>query len=183
VYAWALGYALDMHHIYYLAVLLIAPSLVAADVYRWIDEDGNIIYSDKPHPNAEKIKNLDVQTYEAPQLPPIEERPQTIPQATGYERVEITQPANDASIRDNSGNVGVSVELSPGLDVGQGHRLQLFVDGTAFGQAGEQTSFQLSNVDRGTHTLRAAVIGGDGKELATSGATTFHLHRISARNN
>ena len=39
---------------------------LAATVYKWVDEDGVIHYSDQPHPNAEKVQVQDAQTYSRP---------------------------------------------------------------------------------------------------------------------
>src|ERR1700691_2015689 len=36
---------------------------LAATVYKWVDDDGVVHYSDQPHPNAQKLQVHDVQTY------------------------------------------------------------------------------------------------------------------------
>ena len=36
---------------------------VAATVYKWVDENGVVHYSDQPHPNAQKIHVQAAQTY------------------------------------------------------------------------------------------------------------------------
>ncbi|MBM2829514.1 MAG: hypothetical protein HW411_304 [Gammaproteobacteria bacterium] len=55
---------------------------VAAEVYRSVDEDGEVIYTDKPSPGAEQIEVDEVQTIDAPAeqdfeyTPPQKEQPQ-----------------------------------------------------------------------------------------------------------
>ena len=36
---------------------------LATTVYRWVDEQGVVHYSDQPHPNADKIQVHAAQTY------------------------------------------------------------------------------------------------------------------------
>ena len=148
----------------------------AAQVYKWIDEEGNIIYSDQPHPGAEELKNLDVQTYRAPRERRLRPDPEPPPPAK-YENIDIVSPANDATIRDNTGNVSVSVALTPPLMVARGHRLSFRLDGQAPGEPQTGTSFQFQNVDRGTHTLNVAVVDPSGAVVASSGSVVVHLHR------
>jgi hypothetical protein len=45
--------------------------------------------------------------------------------------------------------------------------------------AGEDATFALSNIDRGTHTLTAEVVDGNGSVVFTSNQSTFHLQRYS----
>ena len=44
-------------------LLLVCSVALAATVYRWVDEDGVVHYSDQPHPNAEKLQVHAAQTY------------------------------------------------------------------------------------------------------------------------
>ena len=38
---------------YLLALLLILPGIVLAEIYKWTDESGKVHYSDQPHPEGE----------------------------------------------------------------------------------------------------------------------------------
>ena len=166
-----------------LFVLMFLPLLVYAgsDVYRCKDEAGKTYYSDKECEGGKKMVLPSPQTY-TPQ--PSQRRfnytppKKTSNQAT-YDTVEITLPINDSTIRDNSGNVAVSVSTSPALRTGLGHKLQLYVDGQPFGEAGSSADFNLSNLDRGTHTLKPVVVDHSGKVVAEGKSSTFHVHRIS----
>jgi len=153
----------------------------AAPVYKWVDEDGNVVYSDRPQPGAEQLEDPQVQTVPAPPLPPQRPEPPAPPQAREYRSIAIASPEDDATLRDNTGNVQVQVTLRPPLQVNFGHSLQLYLDGQPHGEPGRATSFTLANVPRGTHTLRAAVLDEDGREVAGSAASVFHLHRTFIR--
>ncbi len=165
-----------------LYAMVIAPVGLSAAIYKWVDPQGNIIYSDKPRPGAEEVKIPEAQTYPAPPPPPapspaLSPQPQVF---TDYQKVEITSPANYEAVRENAGNVSVTVSLTPDLQLGLGHKLVLLVDGPQSFQA-ESTSpqFQFTNLDRGTYTLRAVVVDSKGKEIARSEPSTFHLLRVS----
>ena len=45
-------------------------------VYKWVDENGVVHYSDQPHPNAQKMQVQEAQTYTAPALSARARRPQ-----------------------------------------------------------------------------------------------------------
>jgi hypothetical protein len=142
-------------------------------VYRSVGEDGSIVFSDSPSPGAEKVEIRETQTIEAPPPPNfVYERPQ--PAAAAYARVAIVDPADDAQIRENTGNLTVAVAVEPGLSGMD--QVVLLMDGLE-AAAGRQTSFSLQNVDRGTHALSAVVRSPDGKTLSTSPTVTFHMLR------
>lgn len=153
------------------------PAEEEGAIYRSVGEDGSIVFSDSPSPGAEKVRVQETQTIDAPPPPTfVYERPQA--PAAPYSRVEIVEPANDAQIRENTGNINVSVVVEPG-GLGAGDRLVLLMDGqqVAEGQ-GQQTSFSLENIDRGTHQLKAVVRGHDGKTVHSSPSVTFHMLRF-----
>ncbi len=148
-----------------------------AGVYKWVDADGNITYSDRPQPGAEEVDVGSVQTYEAPSLPA--PGPSSVEKAVvpSYEVFAVVTPTDDETLRDNGGTVPVSLKISPGL--GPDHSISIFMDGKDLGGDGRTTSLTLEDVDRGSHTIYAAVLDGDGKQVARTDPVTFHLHRTS----
>lgn len=167
-------------HPFLLTFALTVSLAVSAVTYRWVDEQGNVVYSDKPHPGAEAIEEKEVQTIHAPPVPPITPRESTAPPAVaGYERVTVVSPEDDTQIRENAGNVTVTIAVEPALETKLGHKLALFVDGAQFSEPSTATQFQLINMDRGTHTLEAKVIGSDGEVIISSPPSEFHLLRHS----
>ncbi|MEE8261249.1 MAG: DUF4124 domain-containing protein [Gammaproteobacteria bacterium] len=155
---------------------------VSAVVYRWVDENGNVVYSDRPQPGAQVLEKKEVQTVDAPPVEPLTPRSETkeSPKSgfAGYKRVAVMSPQNDEPVRENAGNVTVSVTLEPGLQTKLGHKLALFVDGAQISEPGTATQFQLNNMDRGTHTLEAKVVGPDSKVIKNSSPVTFHMLRF-----
>jgi hypothetical protein len=153
-------------------------SALQAVTYKWIDEEGNTIYSDTPRAGAEEIKEREVQTYSAPPLPkpPVESQQQTR-QAPEYTSVAIASPENDAVIIENNDSISVSIQVSPPLSYAYGHKMVLKVDGTPYAEPGTATSFTLEGLYRGSHQLQAEIVDKQGKHLISSSPVTIHVKR------
>lgn len=166
-----------------LSIILMLPLMASAgsDVYRCKDAEGKTYYSDKECEGGKKMILPPSQTYTP--KPSQRKFTYTAPgkkiEQTKYESIKIAAPAHDSTIRDNTGNIAVSVSISPAIRTGLGHKLQLYLDGQPFGEAGTTTSFNLSNLDRGTHTLKPVIVDLSGKVLVEGTASTFHVSRFS----
>lgn len=153
----------------------------AAEVYKTVDAEGHVVYSDKKTPGAEIINTQSVPTYTPPtsvtQSAPV---PQKTPPAAfkKYEKVEVVSPANEETIWDNEGNVQVNVNLVPNLQMDLNHKIRLFLNEDKIAEVAS-TQFQLANLDRGSFTLRAVVVDAQGREVGRSSPTNFHLRRQS----
>ena len=163
-------------------LLMLLAASVQADVYRSVNENGEIIYSDQPTPDAQRINLPELPTYKAPPVPGFSSTPETAPIVSPYKSVKITAPENDATIRDNQGVVRVQVVLAPPLITRQGHKIQFSLNGEPHGIPVGTTSISFSNLDRGTYTLSASVVDANGAVLKTSDPVVFHLHRESVLN-
>ena len=163
-------------------LLLASPLAFAAAVYKNVQPDGTITYSDQKAEGAEELKLPELQTYTAPPLGGDRASDAATgaadpADAIGYKSIVIGSPENDTTLRDNAGNVSVSLTLEPALQVK--HSVDIRMDGQSIGK-GRGTTISLTNVDRGTHTIEAVVLDETGKEVARSAPTVFHLNRASA---
>ena len=144
-----LDYAETMRYLFILILLLVNTSGGAAEIYRTVDKDGNVIFSDKPTKESEKIqlketttiKSLSVEPSSQATTPPTKEK--TIP----YKSISITAPAEDETIQQNAGDVSVRVAVDPMLQ--QGDEVVVYLDG-AEQMKGAGGAFNLENIDRGT---------------------------------
>lgn len=100
-------------------------------------------------------------------------------ETVAYTSLVITQPAAEETIHDNTGTMAVELALSPALQIEQGHRIKLLLDGTAMPVTGT-TSLTLTEIDRGAHTLQAAVEDQSGAVLIVSEPVSFYMWRASA---
>jgi len=170
--------------------LVLALTVVAAPVYKSVDSQGRVIYSDVPPSGAATAVELPAANIYTPELPtdsgstsanatdPATASDTEI-STTEYVSVAIITPAHDAALRNNSGQVQVVVSTTPALDLAAGHQLRLLLDQQPI-SAGPTTQFTLDNVDRGTHSLSAQIVNAQGELLLQSASSTFHLLRYSA---
>jgi hypothetical protein len=158
-----------------------AAVALAGTVYKWVDENGVVHYSDQPHPGAQKIQVQEVQTYKeqsgaSPAAPP----PPPVPvsaASSGYRGCAVTAPQADESFA-NLDSLTVVVQTDPPLHAGD----QIFVtyDGQPLnGNAATGGRFTVSPVERGTHTLQAVVRDSNGAVLCSAPGITFNVHQPS----
>ena len=161
-----------------LCLMLAVGAAQAQKIYKYSLSNGDVVYSDRPpaEDQGEEIKLGPLQGFSLPPAPPLEDSTakNKDPAPVGYEDFKVTSPTNDATLRDNGGNVRVSLSLSPRLR--RGHSIEVMVDGQPIG-SGNDTSVTLTGIDRGTHTVQAAVKDNAGKEIARSNSVIFHLKR------
>ena len=145
-----------------------------ATVYKWLDSNGNVMFSDKPHPGAQEIQIPNVQTYSAPKIPasPLPDESNSEIQKTAY-KISIAQPEDQSTLRNPQGYVSVILEVKPNLE--KGYQVQLLLDGDPMGAPQEGTVFALQNILRGSHTLVAKVLNSSGKVVTTSDEVTFYM--------
>jgi hypothetical protein len=170
-----------------LTLLIVAGFANATQIYKSIDADGNVVFSDlppAPGTTAEPVELAPANTFTAPAAsvpgpggPGQSGAPEDDPAAAGrYQALRVLDPPDDAGIRENAGNVAVTAELQPTLR--SGHLLQLYLNGVLY-QTAHAPQFQLTNVDRGTHVLELRVVDEAGNVVATSEPSVFHLQRRS----
>lgn len=173
-----LDYAEPMRNLLILLFLLLYATGGAAEIYRTVDKNGNVIFSDKPTEDSEKIQLKETTTIKS--LNTESSSPATTPSTKEkiipYKSITITAPADDETIRENAGNVSVKVAVDPMLQPGD--EVVVYLDGEEkMKRAGG--AFNLENIDRGTHQIRASVKDQDGHIVISSKSTTFYLHRQS----
>ena len=164
-------------------VLLFWYSHTAAEVYRWVDSDGNVHYSDNPKDGAEKVELGETSVVPAlkPQSRSGNRRSERVSSgAAGYESIAIASPAHETTLRNVQG-IAVSIALAPGLRAEEGHLVQLYYDGAAYGEPQSNLQFQIAEAERGAHELVAAVVDASGTELLRSSPSTFYLHQRSVQ--
>lgn len=158
-----------------------------AELYKWIDRDGSIIYSDTPpYEGAEQLVPPGLSTTPAIKVEkkkPVPSAPKNDKDDFKYTSFSISAPQNDQAIRDNQGNIAISLQIKPALNIKQGHYVSVSLDGTATGEQFKSASFTLKNIDRGSHTISATLHDKAGKTLKRSQSVTLHLHRFSTLHN
>lgn len=167
-----------MHRTSLLPVLALLPALAFAGVYKWIDDDGTVHYSDTPQPGSEEVHVPPPQTYSPSPLPVFTPTPETRDAPAQYSRLEMTAPAHDASIWENTGSIAIGFAMEPPLKSGRGHRLEVLVDGQVRATA-TGADVIVENVERGSHSLQGRIVNAAGEVLISSAPVTVHVHRQS----
>ena len=158
--------------------------------YKWVDEDGVVHYSDRPHEGAEKIqlpstgrstrstytppKRTQTSTSTTQQAEPEEEQP------FSYDTITISSPAAEETLWNIEGILNVSVNLQPGLE--RGHRVRVYFDGTP--QMVDGLNFQIPEVYRGAHNVQVEILDQVGKMMIRSLPNRFYVQQntIARRN-
>ncbi|NNF97359.1 MAG: DUF4124 domain-containing protein, partial [Halobacteria archaeon] len=167
-----------MRSLLILVGLALCVSVLAQDrVYKRVNPDGSVEYSDQPIQGAEVMKVPKGSTFTMPETPTSTAAPaETTPEETSvtYDSLLITRPTNDEAIRSNEGKVTALARVNPELALG--HRFRWSMDGEII-QDVNSPELRLNNIDRGSHTLQAEIVDTDGKVIISSETITFHLMR------
>lgn len=166
-----------------LLLLIMLPSQGYAGMYKWTNDEGDIIYSDTPPNNdAEEVILPELNTTPALKVearPEPTQTPDESAETTSYTDFKLVKPEPEAIIRDNTGNVPVSLSLEPALDTSAGHSINILIDGQVSISNSQQTSVTLANIDRGTHTVSAEIRDSSGKVINSSNSVSFTVYRYS----
>ena len=152
----------------------------AATVYKWVDDNGVVHYSDQPHENAQKVELKAPQTYTATKAPPVQSRreaPTNSKTAQTYQSCAVTEPTPEQVFM-NTDTVTAGVVVQPA--VRPGDRAIVTLDGQQVpGVPANGGQFTISPVDRGSHSIQVTVQDSTGASVCTSSAVTFHVHQPS----
>lgn len=163
-----------------LFALMLLPGFSFAVICKTLDADGNVTYTDVPAAACPEVVKLPAaSTYQPrPIEASAEEATETAAEPEpfdGYRSIAITQPEKDGTVRSNEGEMTVTVALEPALQTG--HAIKLEIDGRAVEGGFDGLAIDLSGVERGTHTLRATVVDGTGKDLIASQTVSFTMRK------
>lgn len=156
-------------------LLLSLPLSLPAQVYRYVDEKGVVHYSDKPpSKDAKPIVLPKLQTVPALSAPPSGAASSPPAAAQRSYRVTVTSPAPDQTFREPGASITLAASVTP--EPTEGDSLMFYLDGAAAGSAGAGSNgITLSGLERGEHSVAAAVVNAEGRELARSAPVRFHL--------
>lgn len=147
-------------------------------IYTWRDSSGIVNYSDQPHQDAETV-NLSTDAAPQKNIPPAN-APLNPPTAASNHAaaevkfsIEITVPKKDDTIRNPQGTVPVQVMIKPGLKAED--KIQIFLDDLPVGEALHSSTFALTGVLRGSHTVSAKLLDEQGDIKAESDSVTFFM--------
>jgi hypothetical protein len=163
-----------------LAAAGLCSTASAAEVWKWVDAKGVTHYSDQPIPGAVKIEVRAGNVSEARSAAPLPNAADSDSKAEqgSYRTFQIVRPTNDQSIINTGGEVAVEIGIAPALQAA--HILNLYLDGSLVtGFPRNATSYALTAVPRGTHTLTAVVVDASGNTIQNAPPVMFTVRQES----
>lgn len=161
---------------------------VSKKLYKIVDKNGKIYYSDQPQAGAKEIKTAPLQSIPM-NLPKINlktsQDEQTKPRdanAGYYDTLGFLNLKDKDVIRNNGGVASLTAMLEPGLS--KAHFLKFYIDGQAIGERQKSLQIQASNIEYGTHNAYFEVVTSNGLVIQTSPTIEFillHTARQQAR--
>ena len=186
-------YGLNFYSFSMLVVLLVFTPRVFAEVYKTIDENGNVVYTDQPPgPDASPmdLPGLSVISAQKPAPPVIASSdssggPEPEPQQEvnsirdlrrGYRDFAIVSPTQDQNIwgTGNEASIawGTRYRLQPGMSV------VIYVDGAALAPTTALVT-TVGHLYRGEHNVYAELIDARNRRIATTSPVSFHIKQYS----
>lgn len=158
----------------------LALTAQAGPIYKWVDKDGVVHYSDQDSPGAEKIVTLGALNVGSSGAPHVAQRAAPAPSPPAgllrYAEFQITSPQSEQTFFGDD-PVGVHLNLNPPLQPGQS--LTWHLNGRALDEAASSVSFVLPKMGRGTYVLSANITDQQTGDSQTSNSVTFYVHQPS----
>jgi len=146
-----------------------------AGFYKGLDDDGNVVYSDKPFDNSEKITPPTITVMDPAKIKPKTEAvEEQAPAVFKYTHFDIIDPKNEQTIW-NEPDLSVKLKLTPALNTAEKHNIWLLMDGKPLVKNSQSLSLQVGRIDRGSHQLQAQVRGKDGKIIVLTRPVLVHI--------
>ncbi|NUU34727.1 DUF4124 domain-containing protein [Pseudomonas sp. C2B4] len=153
---------------------------VSAEVFTYLDAQGNRVFTDQPKAgNAKPVPLAPSNRMPTTQTAPVTSKKTEKQPPLHYDLLRILVPEPDATVRSTAGEIIVSVTSEPGLQ--RRHRYRLLLDGRPTAEPGLSPVFPLSNIDRGTHQLSVEIIDEQGQTVERTANQPFHMQRVSLK--
>ncbi len=175
-------------------LLLLASCASFAEVYVNQTKDGTE-YTDTPSSNSQAVMVPPVNTITStqPAIPATApttslvpgnsvatssgtETPPSTQNDTAYTTFEIVSPKPEENIQ-NQAVISVEFKVEPKL--ASSDKIQVMLDNKIVGTPSGMLYQEISNVERGTHTLAAMIVNSNNQTLKTTSAITIYVHRNS----
>jgi hypothetical protein len=165
-----------------LAVFAMAP--VAAQVYKVVDSQGRVTYTDSPPKDGrsyEKVELKELNQHQAiepvPSLAPPRPAPSDSESGQAFidYMVQIATPAPGTQVPPGQRDLPVAAQVSPPL--AEDHALQFLLNGEPLTEPSRDTSLVIEEIFRGEHRLMVRVLDSNGEIMAESDPIPVFVHR------
>lgn len=156
----------------------------APKIYKYVDEDGTIHYSEKkPFADAKEADiKAAITIIESSEIEPRSTRRRIEhkikQEAAKVESFTMVAPAPGSTLWGTGGNVLASVSID---EVASNHRINFFLDNVSRGKV-KSNSQLIADVERGEHTIYATLIDVNTRAvIKTTPVITFYLKQTSKK--
>mgnify|MGYP001828547824 CR=1 FL=1 len=168
-------------------LMAIAAPAGATDIYKTVDENGQITYTDRPPtPDAKPISLRELSVVEAPSFAaPRRDRsgqePDNQPTINElrnmYRDFRLVSPAPEQNFW-GTGQVA-TIAWDAGAPLQEGMSVVYFVNGEAVTDATTASTYNTEPMDRGEHSARVDLLGPNNQVIASAGPVTFFVKQNS----
>lgn len=160
-------------------------------LYKWVDKQGNVHYSDEPIKGGKEVKipTLPTVKMKTPKFKPIntdinDQKNDQNQSSSGYQTLELASPTNDGVIRNNASMITLTASIEPALK--SGHKLRFILDGRVVPNPNNQLTIEIDEAEYGVHTASVMVLDNNGQQIKSSSEVKFallHVLNPNKRNN
>ena len=162
------------------------PPVETKKLYKVVDKQGKIHYSDQPSPGAKQVDIPDIPSisFRTPNIKiktleeELEERRD--PHTSYYSVFGFSNLVDEGVIRNNGGTATFSASLEPTLS--KGHFLKFYIDGKLIQSQQQALSITAQEVTYGPHTASFSVVDKRGSVVQKSDSVKFVLLHVVRKN-
>jgi len=173
-----------------LLLAAVAADTVLAQVYKVVDENGNVTYTDlQPKDGSEPIKLAPISVIETPDYPQPAKASKKKADSKEmslrdlrkrYSDFAIVSPRQDESVWYSE--AALTVAWSTGKRLQSGMRVTILVDGKRHPKT-KKRRLKLPQLERGEHKIEAQLTDKRNRTVATAEPVTFYIKRPNIINN
>ncbi len=170
-------------------LLAITVSGLMAQVYKIVDEDGNVTYTDRaPNDGTQPIELRPISVIEAPTYEKASRQDEEGAEKElslrdlrkNYRDFAIVSPTQEESVWHPEGPV--TVAWSTKYQLREGMKVTLFVDGAQHAITSDR-AIPVNGLERGEHTLRADLTDAKNRKVASANPVTFFIKQPNLYSN
>lgn len=161
-----------------LIFVMLLSARASAELYRGVDAEGNVVYSDRPFESAEKYTPPPISVVDAAKAGADEDKVDEgeKPAEFRYMAFDIVSPKNNETIR-NEPDIAVSLQLKPGLNVDAGHSIWLLANGKPVVKNSQSMQLRIGRLDRGAYKLQGQIRDAEGKVVVRTREAVIFVHQ------
>jgi len=159
---------------------LVGPVTSAQGVYKTVDENGKVTYTDSPKEQSEELTIDPLNVHEGTKPAAHSRRPKTSkssPASLAAPSLTLESPINGQKIGPTERTLSIRASIKGRLQAD--HFIVFYINGHPVSQPSKSLSITipLGLKMRGQRTVNAAVVSSDGRTISTSNSATTHVIR------